>query len=222
LNLDAFVRLRPELRHLAAAGAWTGIVRHGLLSASALLDLHGVRGEARGALETRKRPAQHRLSHADGSAVLRDQRPLHEPTLAAQLTDGWAVRDWLLHLNRHAFLFPTERAALAFARVYADQENDLLVFDTGAVAQAAGERLRVSTVNAGAPAARAPTPRGPATLRPLSEHPATPGAVKEVAVLDGLPDVRACLLQVVRLAPGAPPVELWRRGEPLPAGALGP
>ncbi len=222
MNPEAFARLRPTLHHLAAADAWRGIVRWGFLSTTALLDLHGVAGEERTRLEARKRPGQHALDHPTaGRAVLRDQRPLSERALAAQLTDGWSVGDWCRHLNRHAFLFPTRAAALAFGAVYARQANDLLTFDTAAVLRAAGGDLRVCTVNSGAPTARAPTPRGPRTFERLDACASTPGRVKEVAVLGGLAEVGDSLLGVERLHVGGRAEAVWRRRDPLPPPAGG-
>ena len=222
MNPEAFARLRPTLHHLAAADAWRGIVRWGLLSTTALLDLHGVAGEERTRLEARKRPDPHGLSHpALGRATLRDQRPLSERALAAQLTDGWSVDDWCRHLNRHAFLFPTRSAALAFGAVYARQANDLLTFDTAAVLRAAGGDVRVCTVNSGAPTARAPTPRGPGTFERLDASRSTPGKVKEVAVVGGLADVRDSLFGVERLHVGGRVEAVWRRGDPLPPPGRG-
>lgn len=220
---ERLAKVRPELFHLATAGAWAGMARHGLLSASALLDLHGLAGAERAALERDPRPGPHRLAHrAHGPATLRDQRPLRGPALARQLTDGLTPADWCARLNGLVFLFPTRAAADRFAAVYAGEAHDLLLFDTAAVLACAGERVRVATVNSGAPSARSPTPRGPATFRSLAEYDGGAGAVREVVVEGALPGAADLVLRVERLEPGRAARTVWRRGEALPHAAANP
>ena len=220
---ERLATVRPELFHLAAAGAWAAVARHGLLSASALLDLHGAAGPGRDALEREPRPDPHRLVHPlHGTATLRDQRPLRGPALPRVLTDGLGVADWCERLNGLAFLFPTRAAADRFAAVYPDEAHDLLVFDTAAVLARAGGRVRVSTVNSGAPSLRSPTPRGPDTFRTLADHPGGAAAVREVVVVGGLPRAADLALRVERLEPGRAPRTVWRRGGPLPPAPASP
>ena len=79
----------PQLFHMAASDAWDGILRRGLLSTSALLDLFEVVGSRREELEARRRPESVRISHPKhGTAVLRDQKPMSETKLARCLRDG--------------------------------------------------------------------------------------------------------------------------------------
>lgn len=53
----------PRLFHMAEAGSWPSIQRHGLLSTSALIDLFEVKGARREALEARHRPESVTLTH---------------------------------------------------------------------------------------------------------------------------------------------------------------
>ncbi|MEM9174467.1 MAG: hypothetical protein AAGC67_04475, partial [Myxococcota bacterium] len=53
----------PVLFHLAAARSWPSIRRHGLLSTSALLDLHGIGDAERRRFERRLRPEAVELRH---------------------------------------------------------------------------------------------------------------------------------------------------------------
>ena len=55
MNADELITTFPRLYHMAHVNAWPGIKRHGLLSTSALLDLFGVRGSSRKALEANRR-----------------------------------------------------------------------------------------------------------------------------------------------------------------------
>jgi Family of unknown function (DUF7002) len=84
---DEFAARFPRVYHVAEAGSWPGIARHGLLSTSALLDLYGVDGGLRERLEGRRRAETHVLEDPEhGRAVLRDQKPLSEEKLAACAT----------------------------------------------------------------------------------------------------------------------------------------
>jgi len=51
VDAEELISTFPRLYHMAHVNAWPGIKRHGLLSTSALLDLFGVRGSSRKALE---------------------------------------------------------------------------------------------------------------------------------------------------------------------------
>lgn len=56
--------------------------KHGLLSASALLDLFGVVREDRKAIEGEQRPEQRLIVHPTyGAAIIHDQKPLQEAKL---------------------------------------------------------------------------------------------------------------------------------------------
>jgi hypothetical protein len=55
VTIDEFAATYPQLYHLAEAGSWPSIERHGLLSVSALLDLFEVDGNRREELESQVR-----------------------------------------------------------------------------------------------------------------------------------------------------------------------
>ena len=46
----------PRLWHMAEDGSFDSVLKHGLLSTSALLDLYGMKGEERRKLERMRRP----------------------------------------------------------------------------------------------------------------------------------------------------------------------
>ena len=81
----------PRLFHMAEAGSWPSIRERGLLSTSALLDLHGVAGEAREAIEARRRPAA--VALAPGVTV-RDNGPLNEAADASVDPLSSAIWSW--------------------------------------------------------------------------------------------------------------------------------
>ena len=162
--------LHPRLYHVTAPGAWASIARHGLLPASALLDLFEVDAARRADLTTRRRPAEIRLEHpAHGTAVLSDNLPLSERALAACLDDGLAPRDWLNLLNDRVFFWADldGLARLLKARINRGRPREVLVIDTLGLARAHAGRVEVSPINSGS-TLRRPARRGRATFAPLS------------------------------------------------------
>jgi hypothetical protein len=83
------IRHFPRLWHMAEDGSLDSIIKHGLLSTTALLDLYGLNGEERHALECRRRPESVAISRKSlPSAIVRDQKPMTESALHKCLTDG--------------------------------------------------------------------------------------------------------------------------------------
>src|SRR5438128_1919702 len=84
----------PRLYHMAEADSWPSIVKHGLLSTSALLDLFDINGNRRLSIESEHRTCCARIMHLrHGAAVIRDQKPMRETALTTCL-DGCTPRQW--------------------------------------------------------------------------------------------------------------------------------
>jgi hypothetical protein len=168
-----FIAEYPRIWHMTRDGAWPGLQARGLLSTSALLDLYGVEGEAREALEARRRATSVLLT-APGlpEAVLRDQGPLNEAKLFRCLDDGLSCSDWLRRLNGQVYFWPKRErlAELLCGRVYRDGAHTILTVDTASLLAAHGERVRLSPINSGATGCRA-SRRGLSTFRTISDHP---------------------------------------------------
>src|SRR5260370_23479191 len=72
----------PRLYHMAEAGSWASIQRHGLLGTGALLDLFEVTAEKRRPILTQQRTQDVTITHPEhGRAVIRDQKPLNRAKL---------------------------------------------------------------------------------------------------------------------------------------------
>jgi hypothetical protein len=197
----------PELYHVTGCGAAPGILRHGLLCTSSLLELFDAEEALRTQALSQRRVASISLQHAAlGSAQIRDQIPLSLKRLEGALTD-MTVQQWLVLLNSLCFFWPTTGRVkrLLGAPHYAELEHDVLVFDTAALIAAHGERVRLAAINTGAtrPFAR---PRGRDTFLALGEFPlaerigrvGVAGAVAEVAVVEHVPDARELHVRVER------------------------
>ncbi len=219
----------PLLYHATSPGGWPGIVRHGLLSTSRLLELFEVRGAQRIAIEQCRRPHAVTLTHpVHGRAVLRDQKPMSDAGLARCLENGLAPSDWYRLLNGKAF-FWTSRVRLQRhlqARSHRHCRQEVLVVDTARLVEACGRRLRLSPINSGCTWRRAQV-RGHATFASIAAYPYAAwlqrrprwDAVVEVAIDGGIADVTRYVRHVEHLgADGAAPEILW---EAQPASVAG-
>ncbi len=211
-ELAEFLADCPTLHHMAARGAWPSILAHGLLSTSALLDLHGVAGPARDAVESVRRPEGVTL-HAPGlpPATIRDQKPLDEPGLRRCLQDGLSPADWCRLLNRRAFLWPSRARLLRLldARPYRHEAHEVIELDAARVLAAHRDRITLSAINSGV-TRPFPAARGLSTFLPIDDYPYAHWRARrprgervvELAVEPGLPDI-ARLVRRVTLMRGA-------------------
>lgn len=218
MTADELAALHPRLYHLAEDGAWPSIRAHGLLSTSALLHMYGLEGEAREAVEARRRPMGVTLA-APGlpGARVRDQKPMTDAALRRCLDDGLVPSDWYLLLNRRVFLFPTRKRLDALLKAYEGQANTVLTLDTASLVAVHGDAVELSPYNSGTTARNAPR-RGWSTFLPLARYPfaawrakrSAGTAIAEVTVPGGVPDVERHALLVERVLAGARS-EIWRR-----------
>ena len=119
-----------------------------------------------------------------------------------------SVRQWLDTLNNRVFfwLHPDKLHKLLSARLYRSSEQDVLVIDTKSLLDAHEARVRLSPVNSGA--TLYPERDGPGfgylhddQQYPYAERRRTrtaPAAVIELAVIDGVHDVRKHVIRAER------------------------
>jgi hypothetical protein len=163
----------PRLHHMAEAGSWPSIERHGLLSTSVLLDLFEVEGKEREAIEARRRPESVRITHPEyGEVWIRDNKPINETVLKRTL-QGMSLAEWYRTLNARVFFWlTTERLdKLRSAGAYAEHEHDILTLDTAALLDALAEKVELAHLNTGAVHAGANYPRGAGTFRRIGDYP---------------------------------------------------
>lgn len=204
---------------MAEADAWPSIQRHGLLSTTALLDLYGVAGETRAAIERRRREDFIPVNHPEhGRALIRDQKPMTDETLAPVLQDGLTPADWYALLNARVFFWVEEARLVKLLGTYRHRRNVVLVLDTARVLADHAERVTLSGINSGY-TRRYAQPRGLGTFRRLAEFPEwrvgadgkrTRQPVAECAVDYALPGVERCLVEVREPATAA----AGRAGDP--------
>jgi len=211
-NAELLIQLYPHLYHMAHAGSWPMIQRHGLLSTTALLDLFDVTGERRSALEDRVRPESEEIFHpTHGRALLRDQKPLNEKKLANALDGGLSPHDWCHVLNRKVFFWgPKSRLRiLQEARQYESDRQTIVVIDSSELVRRHGDRILLCHMNSGATQPMA-FRRGRGTFLPIPEYPLAERlkkygqkrAVAEVTVDYSVPDLREFVIEVSEVGGG--------------------
>lgn len=234
-ELHELLRDHPRLWHMAEAGSWPSIRDHGLLSTSALLDRFGWEGEARDAVEARRRPEKVRLARGPGVlreasgpegpprggewAVVRDNKPLNDRKLARALQDGLTVPDWYRILNARVFLWLSRERLLKLlgAQAYRDEAHDVIEVDSASLVAAHRDRITLSPINSGATGPFA-APRGLSTFRSIEAYPYAERRrinrrepAVELAVLHGVPDLARFARRVVRMRGDQEEGVTWER-----------
>lgn len=217
VTIEDLVERYPKLYHMAAAGSWRGIQRHGLRSTSALLDLFEVDGSDRERIESRHRPNSETIRHPRyGTAVIRDQKPMSDKGLERALQDCLKPRDWYRILNKKVFFWLTRDRleTLVNAREYREQRKTVLVIDTLKLLKRHSEQVFLSPMNSGCTKPY-PHPRGLTTFQPLSLYPLADRCrrglepIVELAVDYVVTDVGSLVLVVQEVGGGLPDEVLY-------------
>lgn len=205
------IKLYPRLYHIAEDGSWPSIRQHGLLPTKDLAGLYGASPTEIERLTRGHRPTSVELGHPEhGTAVIRDQKPLHPAKLEACLTD-MTVEEWLELLNGQVFFWlqQVRMEGMLRARPYRDRPHTILHVDTAALLAAHASQTRLCRINSGATLFRA-SARGSDSFKPIRdyphrprEHPSPTGAdVAELAVEGGVPDIADMVVRVERRQAG--------------------
>lgn len=207
------IRLYPELFHVAADDSWPQIKRHGLLSPTALVTRWGVKqGGPQSAILGHRRSESRILEHPDyGTAVLRHQKALHEPSLENCL-DDLTVAEWYDLLNDRVFFF-LQRGRLEQvlgARLYRGDAHTVITLNTKSLVAAHEDEIELSAINSGYAQRHSAEPRGSATFQSIEEftHPSRAHAstktldVAELAVRRGVRDIGEHVVRVERMRDG--------------------
>ena len=191
-------KLHPKLYHMAQFGSWESVRAHGLLSTTALLDLYGVDGAERRAIEGQLRKEAIQITDGRGqTAWIRDQRPMNDKKLASCLTGGLTTAEWYRMLNERVFFWLTEERLGRLMRAYGDRPQLVLEVDTAQLLERHGKRVFLAPMNTGTTSPMAFS-RGPETFLPPSGYPFEENAKKkggltkaivELTVLHSVPDV---------------------------------
>lgn len=196
---------------MAAAGSWESIQEHGLLSTTELVRLWGVAPPAvRDSLTQQRRPESVViLNSVFGRAEIRDQKPIHEPSLAMALDGGMEPREWYELLNQRVFFFlqPERLQTLLNARSYRHLEHDVIEVDTEALVLRHEAEIELCAINSGFAQPHSRARRGVGTFKSIAkyDHPTrlvprlrSPWDVAELCVREGVRDISDIAVSVVR------------------------
>ncbi len=192
---EELIRRWPTLYHMAEAGSWPSIRRHGLRSTSALLDLFEIEPARRIRLETQWRRESEEISHPTyGTAVIRDQKPMPAAVLERFLEPGLSTADWYRLINGKTFFWPNTTPLLWMlgAPPYRSRAHDVLVVDTARLVDRHREGVTLSAQNSGS--TNKGLRKGRDTFLPIAAFRAP--YVNEVAVEYGVPDIEELTLRV--------------------------
>lgn len=216
---DELLKRHPRVWHMAADGLWPSINQHGLLSVTALLDLHGVAGARRDTIESSRRPQSVKLEHPEhGTAIIRDNKPMTDNGLIKCLEDGLKPVDWYRLLNKKSFFWVTRERleTLLAARAYAKHPQTVLEVDTEKLLARHRQNVRLALMNTGQTLYR-PKGRGNGTFMTIGDFPdegtgrlGTPKRphIVELVVEGGVPDIMEFLVRADRVAQGTW-TQLW-------------
>ncbi len=214
------VRIYPRLFHMAEDGSLPSIQANGLLSATALLDLYGIDGDGRTAIQSTRRPQSVKIKRAGlPDAVIRDQKPMTDSALRKCLKDGLTPKEWYETLNRKTFFWlHKERLwTLLNAKAYRNQPQTILTIETASLVEANRARILLSPINSGSTIMK-PQPRGKGTFMSMEAYPyaerrktrSVADTLVELIVMNGVRDINDHMIAAHRVYQGKLR-ELWRR-----------
>lgn len=214
------LRYFPRLWHMTEQGSWDSIKKHGLLSTSALLDLYGIKGTDRTAIEQRRRPASVKLAAAGlAGATIRDNKPLTLAALEKSLAADMTPQAWFELLNQRTFFWLSRKRLriLLNARAHRGRTHTVLTIDTATLLAVHRERIELSPINSGA-AIFKPVKRSRQTFQTIADFPfverrntrSPSDAVVELVVTGGIPDIAEHVVSVHTMG-GRVLEEIWRR-----------
>lgn len=172
MRVGDLVRLYPRVFHMSADGSWPSIARHGLLSTAALVEKWEAPDLLRAELVSARRSESRVLDHSvHGTAVIRDQKPIHEPSLAEAL-DGMSPADWYAELNSRVFFFLQERRLLELlgARSYRNHAHTVITLDTAELVRRYESAIELCSINSGFAQRHSKARRGAGTFQSIAAY----------------------------------------------------
>ncbi|MDZ4323201.1 MAG: hypothetical protein U1A05_03845, partial [Alphaproteobacteria bacterium] len=182
------------------------IKQNGLLSTTRLLDLFEIDKEKRIIIEEKRRPSSLVIEHSRyGRAIINDNLPLNEKSLANCLDHGLTPADWLRVLNSRVFFWASKEGLdrLLGARLNRNRVREILVVDTLSLAKAYADHIELCPINSGATIRKAAR-RGLNTFSPLGHYSFNEWSrlrgqrdhIHEITVRDAVPDIANHILDV--------------------------
>ena len=204
MDVEALARRYPRLFHMAERGTWQSIKTHGLLSTTAVLDLHQIEGKERSKLENQHRAEKVAVGD-EMQIILRDQKPMAPNRLAMALQDNISPAEWYELINGRVFMWAQEERLLGLlkARHYRVLEHDVLTIDTASLLNSHAQAVWLCPMNSGN-TFPIPHRRGKDTFQRISDYPVSKSGspkkeVVEVVVDYSIPDIEDHVLEIRRM-----------------------
>lgn len=193
---------------MASAAAWPSIQMYGLLTTEQLVDLYEVSETGRASILNTKRLSAVTLERNGMPAVvIRDQKPMK--FIEERIERGSSLRLYLNAINARVFFWPTRErlTRLLGAREYRDRPQVILHVETAKLVERHRSRVELCRFNSGAVTQKNHPSRGHLSWVPISEYPyddfrrrhGRVGALAEVMVRDGVPDVLDLVSEIERI-----------------------
>ena len=129
MNLQRFLEITPYVYHLTDSDNFpTILASQRILSTKNIVEASGMPNPDI-FLQSKRR--EHTEITVDGNIYkIRDQKPISEIVLARSLTDNWANADFIEHLNRRVFFWPSINRLVRHFNRYQDEQPIILRFRT--------------------------------------------------------------------------------------------
>jgi hypothetical protein len=154
--INALSKKYPKLYHMADKRNWDGIVKHGLLSTSAILDLYEYKGIKRFQIESQIRSSEFQISHLKhGSAIIRDQDPMVDrPSEGMSLEKclvNLTTQEWFEFLNKRTFFWASIKGLefMLKARLYRATSHYVFIVDTEKLLRKYQQGVLLTDMNTG-------------------------------------------------------------------------
>lgn len=185
MEIDKFIERNEFLYHLTDRRNWDIIKEVGSLHSTELIVNRSNLDEAeKNKILHNRRPVHAQIPINGFSYFLRDQRPISEKNLIKCLTNGWTVSDFLYHLNRRVFFWPTINRLRSHYDRYA-HENPIIIKVSSRTMLALNKDAEFCRLNSGATRSSsylngAPPERGEDTFQPASLYKLPVRSIAEV------------------------------------------
>jgi hypothetical protein len=189
MTIEEFCLANPYLYHLTSEENFDNIRSlNRILSTKEILDKVDIDDTRYDELLYQKRH-DHTYVSLDGSMVMiRDQKPISIKALRRTLLDDWTAEQFLEHLNRRVFFWPSVDRLEIHYNKYQHENPKIIRVDSAQLIELNVERLKFCHLNSGAtrchPKWKGPPPRGANTFLSIEDVEYGPKGVAEVTFED--------------------------------------
>ncbi len=209
MDIEEFMQKREYLYHLTSRENATLILKsREILSTVSLAEIYLDKEKSVNLIRNRR--PEHVFVDVDGtSLMIRDQNPISIKSLNKCLLDGWTAEDFIEHLNKRVFFWPTLKRLNIHFEKYKEENPVIFRVKSSDLFSLPENSPLFCRLNSGATRCHhtyggAPPPRGKNTFLPAEDYERIPSTVAEVTFED------ACQLPAIiwtALKPSGP----WTR-----------